>query len=147
MASIIALRKVAHWELRLEAYLETIRRKKFRWGVHDCVTFVAGAVESMTGTWPLPSIEKYHTRRGAARALLKHTDLDLEDACDWVADAHGFISAHPSMLATGDVVLLRDDLNHNSLCIVYEGSPLAPCSGGLGQGNIEEAIRGWRILS
>lgn len=147
MSSIMTLRKVAQWEHNFETYLEAMKGKRFRWGVHDCVIFVAGAVESMTGTWPLPSIEKYRTRRQAARALLKHTDLDLEDACDWVADAHGLINVHPSIVQTGDVVLLRDGLNHNSLCIFYKGSPLAPCSAGLGVGEIEEAIRGWHILS
>lgn len=42
------MRKQNHIEL-LAIYLQQAQTKTFEWGIHDCATFAAGAVELMTG--------------------------------------------------------------------------------------------------
>lgn len=51
------LRKLPKWDEHLNDYLFQAQRKEFKYGEHDCVTFVVGAVESMTGIGLLKGIQ------------------------------------------------------------------------------------------
>lgn len=71
------------WEARLAAYLEPLRARPFAWGLHDCCTFTAGAVEAMTGVDPMPEFRgRYRTAIGSARALRKFGAGTLEATLD-----------------------------------------------------------------
>ena len=41
--------RTATWDQDLMAYIEQKRDEPFVWGTHDCLSFVGGAIEAMTG--------------------------------------------------------------------------------------------------
>lgn len=43
------LQRYIDWPERLAQYIERHRHAPFKWGSHDCATFAAGAVHSITG--------------------------------------------------------------------------------------------------
>ena len=62
--------RVSVWETRLSEYIASKRNVTFEWGMDDCCTFSAGAVEALTGVDPMPEYRgKYDTALGSARAL------------------------------------------------------------------------------
>ncbi len=42
------------WPIKLNAYLVEVQGTEFKLGEFDCCTFVAGAIEAMTGEDPMP---------------------------------------------------------------------------------------------
>lgn len=66
-------RRLPDWEVRLAAYLEALRLRRFAWGEHDCCTFAAGAVAAMTAVDPMAEFRgRYTTAIGSARALRRY---------------------------------------------------------------------------
>jgi hypothetical protein len=62
--------RVSDWEARLSEYIASKRNVTFEWGVDDCCTFSAGAVEALTDVDPMPEYRgQYDTALGSARAL------------------------------------------------------------------------------
>ena len=58
------------WPERLNAYLEKVGRRPFKWGTHDCCTFAAGAVKAMTGRNHMAEFRgTYRSEAEAAEAL------------------------------------------------------------------------------
>lgn len=89
------------WEARLAAYLEPLRTRPFCWGVHDCCTFAAGAVEAMTDLDPIPEFRgRYSTAIGSARALRRFGGGTLEATLDAKFDRIDAALCH-----RGDIVM------------------------------------------
>jgi hypothetical protein len=62
--------RVSDWESRLCDYIASKHGEVFQWGINDCCTFSAGAVEALTGFDPMPEYRgQYDTALGSARAL------------------------------------------------------------------------------
>jgi hypothetical protein len=62
--------RVSDWEAKLSDYIASMLGEPFVWGVNDCCTFSAGAVEAITGIDPIPEYRgKYDTALGSVRAL------------------------------------------------------------------------------
>lgn len=75
------------WEADLYAYIASVRDLPLMWGSHDCGLFFAGAVEAMTGFDPgAPFRGKYTTEMGAAKALAKFGEGDLQTTLDGLFD-------------------------------------------------------------
>ncbi len=65
--------RLSCWEQNLAEYIAGKRDEPFAWGVNDCCTFCAGAVEAVTGVDPMPEFRgQYETRKGSAEALRKN---------------------------------------------------------------------------
>lgn len=62
--------KIENWEIKLIDYIEATKLKKFKWGVNDCCSFVAGAVKAMTGVDFYKDYKgKYNDEETAMKAL------------------------------------------------------------------------------
>lgn len=61
------------WPRRLNAYVNSVQRRPFRFGKFDCCIFAAGAVKAMTGTDPMREFRgTYKSEREAMQALRDH---------------------------------------------------------------------------
>jgi len=65
-------KKNENWENKLNEYIESVRLIPFRWGQHDCVTFVCGGILSMTGMDLFAGHDgTYRSKSGATRLVKK----------------------------------------------------------------------------
>lgn len=72
--------RVSNWEAQLCDYIASKRDEPFAWGVNDCCTFSAGAVEAITGSDPMPEFRgKYDTALGSVRVLEGKTLAEVLD--------------------------------------------------------------------
>lgn len=64
-------------EVELHLYTARAMRQSFRYGVHDCTTFVAGALDIITGTEQFKRhyYRQYHDARSALRFVEKRGDF------------------------------------------------------------------------
>lgn len=109
-----ALTRLPDWRTRLIAYLETVARRPFVEGTHDCALFTAGAIEAMTGT---DLAEGFRGRYDAtARGLAMLRREGHGSAVDIVAARLPEI--RPSFAAEGDVAVLPDPKGGDVLGIV-----------------------------
>ena len=93
--------RTSDWESRLGDYIAAKRAASFEWGVNDCCTFSAGAVEALTGIDPMPEYRgKYTTALGSARALKGQT-LEQVLNCKFAEIPIAFAQR-------GDLVLMDD---------------------------------------
>jgi hypothetical protein len=71
--------RLSDWEARLNAHLTQMQGEVFAWGKTDCCMFAAGVVIAQTGVDPIPEFRgRYTTKMGAAKALIKYGNGDLE---------------------------------------------------------------------
>lgn len=73
----------SNWESELSLYISKVREAEFSYGIHDCCTFCAGAVEVMTGQDPMKEFRgKYSSLTGSVKALKKIGEGDLFSTLD-----------------------------------------------------------------
>jgi hypothetical protein len=98
------LERLPDWEDRLTAYIQTIADTPFEWGWNDCLMFVAGAIDAVTGQDPADEHRgQYRSQTGAVR-YLKKLGFDSPEAC---LDAL-FERVPAAFARRGDVVLAED---------------------------------------
>lgn len=87
-------------------YLAGHREAVFAWGQCDCVLFVAGAIEAMTGIDPAADIRgRYKSQAGAGRAIKRTGFADLGELVSSKFDEVPPVFAH-----RGDVVMAGGSL-------------------------------------
>lgn len=64
------LERFPDWAPRLNKYIIEVRDHKFEPGVHDCCTFVAGAIQAMTGVDVMPEYRGQYTTLEEGEAAL-----------------------------------------------------------------------------
>jgi hypothetical protein len=73
--------RLGDWDARLCDYIASKRSVAFEWGVNDCCTFSAGAVEALTGVDPVPEYRgAYSTALQSARVLDGKTMEEVLDS-------------------------------------------------------------------
>jgi hypothetical protein len=121
----------------LTAYLAACRAWRFRPGVHDCATFVAGWVKEANGT------DYARGWRGKYRSLKKGQEL-LQEAGH--ADHVAFAAAHfeeipPAFAQTGDLAVIQG----RALGIVSAERVFVLRPDGLGHVSLSKAERAFRV--
>lgn len=98
------LSRLPDWEDRLAAYIQTIADTPFEWSWNDCLMFVAGAVDAVTGQDPATDHRgQYRSGSGAIR-YLKKLGFDDVEAC-----LNALFEPIPRSFAKrGDIVLAND---------------------------------------
>ena len=43
------MKRLINWEVLLNQYIDSVRDRKFEWGVFDCCVFSAGVIQAVTG--------------------------------------------------------------------------------------------------
>lgn len=110
----------------------------FVWGSNDCCTFAAAAVEAMTGSDPMASVERYDNPLAAARMVEAGGGL-LDLATSLLGEP-----VSPRMAAVGDVVLLKNEGRH-LLGICNGVNAIAPGRDGLVALEMTSASAAWKI--
>lgn len=89
---------------KLSAYLEQVRRRRFRPGSHDCGMYAAGWVKALRG------VDHGARWRGRYRSMGKLAEVmaeeGFEDHVAYVATL--FTEIPPAMAQTGDLAVLDD---------------------------------------
>ena len=95
--------RLPDWRTRLGAYIESVRRAPFAYGVLDCALFAAGAVEAMTGEDLAGGARgAYDSFTGGIREIHRRGFIDPVD----MARAH-FPEIAPSLAQVGDVAVVE----------------------------------------
>lgn len=75
--------RLSTWENQLTEYIASKRHQPFEYGSNDCVHFVAGAVQAMTGEDPMPEPRgQYDSEFGSLRVIKEIGQGSLEAAVD-----------------------------------------------------------------
>lgn len=132
--------RAENWPKLLSNYLDERRFMKFEWGKHDCMAFVAKAVEALTGHDFFTEFSDYHDE-ASAKLMLENNGgpFGIITQCLGFADKN-FMSA-----GRGDVVIVEmpeltggivdDSGQHIALVTEKHGLRRVPLS---------KAIRIWR---
>lgn len=124
-------------EADLNAYIAECRKRRFRPGVHDCATFVAGWVKKATGA------DYARGWRGKYRSLKKGQAL-LQEAghADHVAFAAAHLEEIPAAFAqTGDLAVIGG----RALGIVSAERVFVLRPDGMGHVSLSKAERAFRV--
>lgn len=102
------MRRLPDWQERLAEYYQTVNDQPFVWGRSDCLTFVGGAVQAMTGQdlWSR-YLGRYEGRDGVMQVLSEAGHADMVAAAEHVLIASGLVRVEPDASRTGDVVVVR----------------------------------------
>jgi hypothetical protein len=126
------------------AVIARARRQPFEWGVHDCVTFAAAAVQATTGRQVLAELHLQPTWRTAPEAAA------AIDSVGSLRVALGFLFGPPVPILcarAGDVALVRDPQHpaRELLAVVHHGALLAPSEAGLAVFAPTHAVAAWSV--
>ena len=119
----------------LATYVAARETVPFAWGLHDCVTFAAGAVLALTGRDPLADIAAWTTERAALRELDRRGGLAA--AVSSVLTEIPLAHAHRGDIGAVDGV-------RGPLLVVIEGMTLVgPDRDGLARLPRTKLVRAW----
>jgi len=113
---MLELTRLDDWPERLMATIERHRTAVFEWGVYDCATLFADAVEAVTGVDPLASYRPWKSERSARMKMIKAGFKDMRA----FARAH-FPEINPSQAGRGDLGF-ASQANHLSCPAVIVGA-------------------------
>lgn len=91
------------WQTAIPEYIEANRCRPFKWGEHDCCTFVAGAAQIMLGYDAMKSVRGTYNSAASAARLLRGVGLGR------AMDAR-FESCPTAMAQRYDIVMFEDSL-------------------------------------
>lgn len=132
--------RVAGWEMRLADYLRSRRGKPFEWGVNDCLTFVAKAIEALT------EVDVYAPYAGYTTEEEAYVILDAAGGMRKVLDdTLGKSHNNPLKSRRGDVVIFKDQ---GLTCGIVDDSGqfiAAVSKEGLVRVPLKQAIRIWSV--
>jgi len=135
-----------NWQLRLAEFGRARASMPFSWGTNDCCTFAAAAVEAVSGSNPMSSMEPYGTEAGRKRKALRRLLRRIDKAGGLKALVTEFLGApiSPRMASVGDVVLV---LNAGAEVVgVCNGiNIMAPGASGVVTLSMDAAVAAWRI--
>lgn len=115
--------RLIDWEFRLNKLIRDSRERSFEWGVFDCFTFAADAVEALTGVNYFDKMNlEYSSQRGAAEHLIKLGGVEAAVT----AALDGLQPGLASYGQRGDIVLMSQDGITGRLGVIYGGHALGP---------------------
>jgi len=125
------------WAERLFALIEARRETPFRWATHDCCSFAAAAVETMTGTNPIADLE-WHDEVSALRLLKDHGGIEA------LASERLGEQITPAFAQRGDVVL-HTLTGREALGVCIGDRFAAVGDAGVQLVPMSHAVRAWRV--
>lgn len=129
--------------IKLTEYLELTRNEPFRWGRHDCVQWVLGALRYIFDI--TIEISEYSSEEDAALVLKAHGGL--ERMAERYADEIHCMEISPPFAQRGDVALVRTD-DDCALGICLGDSVALPHRvRGLAHLPCDRIVRAWRMPS
>lgn len=138
--------RIDGWEKRLSELIEENSKRKFEYGIFDCVLFACDAIKSLTGLNPRRIIAKEYQGEGEASKIIEEWG-GIERIANIVADRYAFESIPVLFAQRGDIVMAEiKNLKSLGVCV---GKKVAfpKLQGGLVFMNIDSKllIKAWRI--
>lgn len=99
--------RVDNWDTKLSNYIVESSNKKFKYGKADCVNFVLGAIEVVTGKKVFDM--EYKSIKEAKKIILEFNKKNLLDIARNIAKENYFDEINTSFARRGDVVFLETD--------------------------------------
>ena len=99
--------RVDNWDTKLSNYIVESSNKKFKYGKADCVNFVLGAIELVTGKKVFDM--EYKSIKEAKKIILELNKKNLLDIARDIAKENNFEEINTSFARRGDVVFLETD--------------------------------------
>ncbi|WP_299945368.1 hypothetical protein [uncultured Ruegeria sp.] len=130
--------RLEDWPLRLDRLISEARDKPFEWGTHDCGTFAADVVETLTGV-RLPLPKGYTTARGSMLAMRRKTGSSQMDGA--VSYFLGEPLESPLLAQRGDIVLHETQ----ALGVCVGQSAMCLSEAGLASVSVNECVKVWRV--
>lgn len=128
--------------MQFETFLNQYREQAFEWGKCDCCLFAADWIKVNTAEDLAADLRgKYSTELGANRALKK---LGF-DGVTAIADARIGEGLSPLQLNRGDIALVKNHVEQDTLGIVYGNQIWVLGLNGIETLPVTTAIKGWRV--
>lgn len=99
--------RVDNWDTKLSDYIQKQQQIKFKRGKSDCVNFVIGAIETITGKVVFDM--EYKTIKEAKEILQQFNKKDLLDIAMDIGKENNFIQIDCVYAQRGDVVFLKTE--------------------------------------
>lgn len=128
--------RLPDWEERLAHLTHEAQSRRFAWGVFDCCTFAAEAVEAITGSKPVEVT--WRSWREAVQVARERGGLR-----EAVTNLFGSPLASPRLAQRGDIVLIDSLLP--ALGVVVGASALVPLQAGVQRIPPGDWVAAWRI--
>jgi cell wall-associated NlpC family hydrolase len=131
--------KQPDWAQALYTQIEAFNKQPFAWGTHDCCSFAADCVLSMTGVDQRAGYRGgYSTALGAARKLAKAGGMEAAISAELGEPLA------PQMAQRGDVVCFTSPLGDT--CGICLGSTIAAAGlQGITHTPMLQAFKAWRV--
>ena len=97
--------RIENWDTKLSDYIQKQQLVKFRRGKTDCVNFVIGAIETITGK--IVFEQEYNSLKDAKKIIQELNKKDLLDIAKDIAKENNFESIGCIYAQRGDVVFLK----------------------------------------
>ncbi len=134
--------RIEGWEDRVLSVIETYRRKPYRLGRSDCLTFACAAVEAMTGVDYLDLVpRRYATNKAALRLAREIGGGTVADAVD---KKTGLKRGSVASMGRGDVCLYVDDIGEH-LGLFWGRFAYVYGPNGIVTVDIHKCTSGWRV--
>lgn len=99
--------RIEGWEVRLAAFLETRRERKFKRGAHDCVIFACDAIKEVSGVDLAADYRGKYTTKKKALEIIK--SMGCEDLADVAERRLGMPLSSVTRAKRGDLVAVKYD--------------------------------------
>lgn len=132
--------RVDNWLSKLHQFVESRRRTPYQWGVNDCGTFSADAIEVVTGADPIADIRGQWTDEASAMQLLEANGGIVGLANRYFPGRR----KEREMAQEGDLVLVKVEGKH-SLAICVGRYAAAPGDDGVLLTEMTEARAVWEV--
>jgi hypothetical protein len=136
------------WPKRLTDYLISVQDAPFEYGNFDCLCFVAGAIEAMTGVDIMADFRGRYTSHLQAMRIAKsvYGTSNVPDTLAAMMCQRGWQALSPLLAQRGDVVLVR--INDRIVCGIIHPSgkeAVAITNEGLWRFSLKNVKRAWGI--
>jgi hypothetical protein len=122
---------------KLDEFIEKKLREPFKYGVNDCITFSAQAIELITGINHIKIVGTWSSEEEAVKLLKKMGYNSLSDVIGSRFRQH----SHKYKLKDGDVVVSDQTLDRKfkeQTLIYYKGKLVGPAKDGLHYINVDQ---------
>lgn len=130
--------RLTDWQTRFSDFGKARASMPFAWGSNDCCSFVAAAVEALTGRNPMAGVDPYASEIGAAKLIARAGGLKA------LASQYLGEPVSPLMAGVGDVVLVNNE-GREMLGVCNGVNVMAPGEVGMVALSMGAALAAWKV--
>jgi hypothetical protein len=137
--------RLPDWNERLTALLAEARTKPFKWGVHDCATLAAQAIDAQCGTKVAAELKEVldaSTTEQASKTIIPDAEALAALVSKWLDPT----PIPPMLCERGYICLYADDEGKPHGLAIHDGQAIVGPSGtGLRRVALHHLMYGWKV--